>query len=70
MNDRSRNRIFNSKTTCFAIEEIALSMVKDSFLQDKTTCFVMREGSDTLSESITLYNNLILNHLERKVILL
>ena len=30
----------------------------------------MREGSDTLSESITLYNNLILNHLERKVILL
>ena len=45
-------------------------MVKDSFLQDKTSCFVMREGSDTLSESITLYNNLILNHLERKVILL
>ena len=70
MNDCSRNRIFNSKTTCFTIEEIALSMVKDSFLQDKTTCFVMREGSDTLPKSITLYNNLILNHLERKVILL
>ena len=45
-------------------------MVKDSFLQDKTTCFVMREGSDGQTKSITLYNNLILNHLERKVILL
>ena len=29
----------------------------------------MREGSDTLPKSITLYNILILNHLERKVIL-
>ena len=70
MNGRSGNRIFDSKTTCFVIEEIALSMVKDSFLQDKTSCFVMRDGSDTLSESVTLYNNLILNYLERKVILL
>ena len=30
----------------------------------------MREGSDTLSKSITLYNILVLNHLEGKVILL
>ena len=66
VNDK-RDIFLKSKTTCFTIEEIALSMVKDSFLQDKTTCFVVREGSDTLSKSITLYNELILNELRRKV---
>ena len=31
----------HSKTSCFAIEKIALSMGKDSFLLYKTSCFVM-----------------------------
>ena len=35
-----------------------------------TVCFVMSDGSDTCLKSITLYNELILNELRRKVILL
>ena len=43
-------------------------MVKDAFLDSKTSCFTMRDGSDRCLKSITLYNELILNGLKRKVI--
>jgi len=44
--------ILNTKTTYFGIEEIAFYWPKDSFLQDKTTCFVMHEVNDIQPRNI------------------
>ena len=38
--------ILKSKTSCFTIVQIALSMVKDGFLGSKTTYFTMSDSSD------------------------
>ena len=63
-----RDIILKSKTTCFVPIKIALIIVKDAFLDSKTSCFTMSDGSDRYLKSITLYNELILNGLKRKVI--
>ena len=38
--------ILKSKTSCFTIAQIALTMVKDGFIGSKTTCFTMSDSSD------------------------
>jgi hypothetical protein len=58
---------FNSKTTCFTIAQMPLTIAKDAFLESKTSCFVVRDGSDRLARSITWYNQLILSRLEESV---
>ena len=63
-----RDIILKSKTTCFVSIKIALIIVKDAFSDSKTSCFTMSDGSDRYLKSITLYNELILNGLKRKVI--
>ena len=35
-----------TKTTCFAIVQIAFTMVKDTFFKGKTTCFTLSDSSD------------------------
>ena len=59
--------ILKSKTSCFTIAQIALTKVKDSFLESKTTCFTVSDGSDRQQKSVTWHNELIINILKRIV---
>jgi hypothetical protein len=43
------------------MHQIALSMVKDSYLESKTTCFTASDNSDRCVISVTLLNKLIIN---------
>ena len=55
--------ILKSKTSCFTIAQIALTMVKDGFLESKTTCFTTLERDDINVINIILHNNQIHNEL-------
>ena len=59
---------FKSKTSCFTIVRMPLTMVRDSLFESKTTCFTVSDSSDRFELNITQRNKLILNRLEEKVI--